>query len=147
MFSNQKSSQPPSEKSSTSGKSVSLSVISHDLSIVGDLKTDGEIQIDGKIEGNVSASTVTIAKSGMVQGEIKAEEVVVHGKVAGQVIATRVELAATAEVDGDIENESLTLEEGASFTGRVSRKASSVAPLRPAKDNAAGDQPTTKASA
>lgn len=147
MFSNQKSSPPPSAKSSTSGKSVSLSVISHDLSIVGDLKTDGEIQIDGKIEGNVTASTVTIAKSGTVHGEINAGEVVVHGSVKGQVFASRVELATTAQVDGDIENESLTLEEGASFTGRVSRKASSVAPLHQATDKAAGELTTAKASA
>lgn len=94
------------------------SLIADDISIEGDLRGDGELQVDGTIRGDVSVSRLTIGESGQVEGSIHAESVDVRGRVIGSITAKQVRLLATAHVDGDITHEQLTMEAGAFFQGR-----------------------------
>jgi cytoskeletal protein CcmA (bactofilin family) len=87
------------------------------LSVRGDLETDGELQIDGQIVGNVSCGHLVIGKNGAVRGDIKADEVVVRGKTEGVIRARRVMLQEGARVVGDIFYERMSMEEGAQFIG------------------------------
>ncbi|MDR3512873.1 MAG: polymer-forming cytoskeletal protein [Caulobacteraceae bacterium] len=94
------------------------SLIASDISIEGDLRGDGELQVDGVIRGDVSVARLTIGESGQVEGLIHAESVEVRGRVLGAVTAKQVRLHASAHVDGDITHEQLTMEAGAFFEGR-----------------------------
>jgi cytoskeletal protein CcmA (bactofilin family) len=87
------------------------------LNVKGDLETDGELQIDGLIVGNVSCGHLVIGKDGAVRGDIKADEVVVRGKTEGVIRARRVMLQESARVTGDIFYERMSMEEGAQFVG------------------------------
>lgn len=97
------------------------SIISADLKIVGDLKSGGDIQIDGIVEGDIDSRMLTVGEGATVKGSIVAETVRVSGNIVGQVKATAVTLAKTAKVTGDITHETLTMEAGAFLEGGVRR--------------------------
>ena len=99
------------------------SIISSDLKIVGDLHSDGEIQIDGTVNGDIRTVALVIGESAKVTGEIVADAVRVLGTVNGQIKAKVVKLAASAHVVGDIMHEDLSIETGAFLEGHCKRMA------------------------
>ena len=103
------------------GRNSAPSIISANLHIVGNLKTDGEIQIDGVIEGDVTAQALTIGGSARVSGELTGQEVIVHGQISGKITSKNVRLAKTAKVVGDIFHEVLAIEAGAHIEGQLRR--------------------------
>lgn len=106
---------------SPSGTRVAPSIISTNLHIVGNLKTEGEIQVDGTINGDVAAQSLTIGNHARISGELVADEVVVHGQIDGKVTARSVKLVKTAKVVGDIVHEVLAIEAGAHIEGQFRR--------------------------
>ena len=94
------------------------SIVSANLRIVGDLVCDGDIQVEGTVEGSVKSSVLTIGESGTIQGQITADQVMVSGTVVGKIKARTVYLAQSASVTGDILHESLGIEAGAQFEGQ-----------------------------
>ena len=97
------------------------SIISADLKIVGDLSCEGEIQVDGSIDGDIRTQSLLVGETAQIKGEIVAETVNIHGNVNGQIKSRCVNLAKTAHVVGDILHENLTIETGAFLEGRCNR--------------------------
>ena len=65
-----------------SGKSAGIpSLISSDLEIIGDLRCAGDIQVDGKVEGNIKSKTVTVGEGAQVKGSIAADRATLFGSV------------------------------------------------------------------
>ena len=95
------------------------SIISSDLEIVGDLKSDGEIQIDGTVKGDIEGRRLTVGEQGKIDGTTVAETVRIFGTVSGRVQAKIVRLDKSAKVTADITHETLTIEAGAYFEGKV----------------------------
>ncbi len=95
------------------------SIISPDLEIVGDLKSDGEIQIDGTVKGDIEGRQLTVGEQGKIDGSTVAETVRIFGTVNGRVQAKTVRLDASARVTADITHENLAIEAGAYFEGEV----------------------------
>ena len=93
------------------------SIISADMAIQGGMKSAGDIQIDGRVEGDVRSIGLVIGDKAEIHGEIFAEDVTVRGKVVGRICARKVLLAATSHVEGDILHEALAVETGAFFEG------------------------------
>ena len=93
------------------------SLISADMVINGTLSSTGDIQIDGRIEGDVRSVGLVIGEKAEIHGEVYAEEVTVRGKVVGRIRARKVLLAATSHVEGDILHEAFAVESGAFFEG------------------------------
>ena len=108
------------------------SIISPDLDIVGDLKSDGEIQIDGTVKGDIKAHMLTVGEQGKVDGSTVAETVRIFGTVNGRMQAKTVRLAESAKVTAGFTHETLTIEAGAYFEGQV-QSMESVDPGRAAK--------------
>lgn len=108
------------------------SLLSHDLAITGDIKTDGELQIDGRLDGNLTAGLITIGEKGVVNGKIVGSIVNIRGKVTGKIDATRVELMETANVQADIVQDQLVIANGAFFDGKCTRKSASPTPIKAA---------------
>ena len=92
------------------------------LNIYGDLQTDGEVEVDGKIVGNIGCTHLTIGKGAAVTGNIRADEVLVRGKVKGTIRATRVILQDSAQVEGDIYHDRIVIEDGARFRRRIQQQ-------------------------
>jgi cytoskeletal protein CcmA (bactofilin family) len=108
-------------KTASSTAAIAPSIISANLHIVGNLKTEGEIQIDGMIDGDVTSRALTIGEKAKVKGEITSQEIDVRGSVEGRIRARSVKLSKTAHVVGDIIHEILTVESGAYIEGQLRR--------------------------
>lgn len=93
------------------------SIISADMAIQGGINSKGDIQIDGRVDGDVRSIGLVIGDKAEIHGEIFAEDVTVRGKVIGRIHARKVLLAATSHVEGDILHEALAVESGAFFDG------------------------------
>jgi cytoskeletal protein CcmA (bactofilin family) len=93
------------------------SIISADMTMQGALNSAGDIQIDGRVEGDVRSAGLVIGEKAEIHGEIFAEDVTVRGKVIGRICARKVLLATTSHVEGDILHEALAVETGAFFEG------------------------------
>ncbi len=104
-------------------KSSPPSILSADLKIVGDLHSEGEIQIDGTIEGDIRTNSLLVGETANIKGEIVADTVHVHGSISGQIKSREVNLAKTAHVVGDILHENLAIETGAFLEGHCKRMA------------------------
>ena len=108
--------------SSKPASRVGASIICADMHIVGSINSDRALQIDGKVDGDISAGDVTIGSSGVITGEIKAETLRVKGRVKGSIRAKRVELETGGAVDGDIIHAALIIQPDATFEGQVKRQ-------------------------
>jgi len=97
------------------------SVIDDQLSISGDIQTDGTIRVDGRIEGTLHrVDTLIIGAGGAVVGNVEAREVVIGGDLRGNLIVTgRVEVQSSATIQGDIHAAAVMLQEGATVHGHV----------------------------
>ena len=109
------------KRSSSAQKSGVPSIISADLRITGNLKSDGDIQVDGHVEGDIDSATLTVGEGAHVKGHISCESVRVCGTVDGAVKAKSVVMAKTARVIGDIIHDSLAIEAGAFIEGNIKR--------------------------
>jgi cytoskeletal protein CcmA (bactofilin family) len=98
------------------------SVLSSDLHITGNLKTTGDIQIEGQVDGDIRAHLLTVGEGATVKGEVIADDVVVNGRVVGRVRGLKVRLTSTARVEGDIIHKTIAIESGAHFEGSVQRQ-------------------------
>ena len=100
---------------------TTLSIIAKDLTVSGDLTTEGVVKIEGKVKGTIRANTQTlIAPGALVQGDLYTAEAIIGGRVEGNVHATdRVEVQATAEVQGDVYTRRIVVLEGGSVNGSI----------------------------
>ncbi len=98
------------------------SILSSDITIVGNVKSSGDVQIEGTVEGDIRASQLTVGEGATVKGEVIAEDVVVNGRVVGRLRGLKIRLSATARVEGDIIHKTIAIESGAHFEGSVQRQ-------------------------
>jgi len=98
------------------------SSLSSDLVVSGNLKTTGDLQVEGMIEGDIRAHLLTVGEGATVKGEIVADDVVVNGRIIGRVRGLKVRLTSTARVEGDIIHKTIAIESGAHFEGSVQRQ-------------------------
>jgi cytoskeletal protein CcmA (bactofilin family) len=96
---------------------VGPSLIGAGLSVVGRLEGAGEIQIEGRVEGDVRGHGVRIGNGAVIKGSVAAEIAHVAGTIEGSIESETVVLANSARVSGDICYRSLQIEEGAYFDG------------------------------
>ena len=129
----------------------SKNVLNSDVEIKGNLKFTGELSLEGKLEGEVTADgALHLGETGTVNGNINANTVVIRGKVNGNVVAKdKVELKSKAEVFGDIRAAKLSIEEGVTFVGRTevnpNKVAPSVTPAASARGMTPAEPPKTAA--
>jgi cytoskeletal protein CcmA (bactofilin family) len=96
-------------------------VIGAGMKIIGDVETGGVLKVEGTIEGAIrGARQVLLGRTGLIQGDVHADEAVLGGRVVGTVNATeRVEIQSTSRVEGDIHTRSIVVLEGGIINGSV----------------------------
>ena len=88
----------------------------------GNLKTSGNIRLEGKVIGDISSkSKVACGETSIVDGNVVAENAEIAGKVTGKVrVSELLILKSTASIHGDISTDNLIIESGANFNGACS---------------------------
>lgn len=103
------------------GGNDGFSLLNANLTVVGDIESDGTVRIDGRLEGSVKRAAIVVLGSGAsIKGNITAREVLVGGTVEGNIdAADRIELQPSAIVTGDIEAGAVLIREGGIIRGRL----------------------------
>lgn len=99
-------------------KNAVPSIISADLRILGNLLSDGIIEIEGRLDGNITCNFATIRKAGVIKGDIIAESLQIDGQVEGLIKARHVRISETGKVTGVIMYETLSIKDGAFIDGQ-----------------------------
>ena len=98
------------------------SYIGETLQLEGDLRSSGNLDIAGLINGHVFVSEVTIRETGSVRGSLEASSVEINGHVEGKVTADSIIIGKNAVIKGDIFfKNTLKTEEGADIDGYIKR--------------------------
>ncbi len=88
-------------------------IVSIDLNIVGNISTQGIVNVKGKVEGDIRSEKIVIENGGFVEGSIYANELIIFGKFQGKIQADKVEIASSGLVRGDLVYKRLTIDNGA----------------------------------
>ncbi|HET9726792.1 MAG TPA: polymer-forming cytoskeletal protein [Gemmatimonadales bacterium] len=112
---------------------IPFSIIASDMTVIGDLETEGVVRIEGRVRGTVRVGQqVLVAAGAVIEGDLHTLEAVVAGQVSGAIVAReRVELQASAVVAGDIHTPRIAIVEGARVTGEVKMDPSAGADSSP----------------
>jgi cytoskeletal protein CcmA (bactofilin family) len=98
---------------------ASNSIIDEWLTMTGDLESEGDILIKGKVRGNIKCKLLIIDEMATVDGGMVADQIVVRGTTKGTIRANRAIFDQTARVDSEIYHCSLAVEEGAHIKGAL----------------------------
>lgn len=99
-----------------------LTFIGPDAIVHGDLATQSQLHVDGRIEGNVRCDQLIQGPEGMVAGNIEASEARLAGTVEGAVSGGTLIVEASARILGDVAYETISIEAGAQIEGRLARR-------------------------
>ncbi|MCV6627539.1 MAG: polymer-forming cytoskeletal protein [Cellvibrionaceae bacterium] len=103
----------------------STTLISKATEIVGDLHFKGNLEIEGKVKGNIvaeegSEARVRVMDKGEVEGEIRAPSIIINGSVSGNVDSSKhIELAEKAIVQGNVNYNLIEMVKGAQVNGNL----------------------------
>jgi len=106
--------------------------IAENTSLNGHLKCDGNVRIEGTIDGVVDCvGNVIVGPRAVVRADISGRNVSVQGTVEGNIRGERVEILSTGRVVGDVDVVDLLLDEGGVVRGHVIMRKDQVPPLQP----------------
>ena len=98
------------------------SYIGETLQLEGDLRTSGNIDVAGLINGNIYVSEVTVTETGSVRGIVEASKVEINGHIQGKITADSIIIGRSAVIKGDVFfKDTLKTEEGADIDGYIKR--------------------------
>ncbi len=113
-------------------------IIGEDVEITGNVKCESGIQLNGKLNGDLTCGGLaTIGDTSSVKGNLTIETIAIQGQVNGNITAKdKIELKSTARLHGDIRAKRLTVEDGVTFIGKVevNPTGTSAAAPKPAEE-------------
>ncbi|MDE2339868.1 MAG: polymer-forming cytoskeletal protein [Alphaproteobacteria bacterium] len=108
--------------------SSGLSIIAADVVISGHVRSTGEVQIDGCVEGDVMCSTLSLGTSGRIKGHITAEQAKLGGEVDGSVSARDLTIDSAARISGDLSYTTVNIAAGAQVDGKMTHRTQDDTP-------------------
>lgn len=114
------------------------SLIGKTLLVKGEVYSEDEILIEGKIQGKITVKNrVVIGRDGVVEAEIDARDVVIKGKVTGDVHGSqRVEIVPAGTLHGNIHAPRVVIADSGFFEGNIEMRPREEKP-RPAEEKPA----------
>jgi len=111
--------QSPDEKElNNSGRSL----VGETMQLEGDLRSSGNVDVAGLVNGNIFVSEMIITETGSVRGSLEAQKVEINGHVEGKITADTIVVGSTAVIKGDVFfKHTLKTEEGADIDGYIKR--------------------------
>lgn len=106
--------------------------IGADTVVEGNVSSDGEILVEGTLRGTLRARICVVAATGVIEGDVIADDIVVRGRVIGPLRGDHVHLQDGAWVEGDISSATIAIDTGARLSGAVWQAENSREPERTA---------------
>jgi cytoskeletal protein CcmA (bactofilin family) len=122
MFSRDRSAPSPAGKPIRIG-TPGLSFIGAEVVVSGNIATDAQLHVDGRIDGDVKCAQLIQGVQGIIAGNIDAEEARLAGTIHGTVVARTLIVEASARILGDVAYETVSIDAGAQIEGRLARRA------------------------
>ena len=107
------------------GANHSTTLVASGTTISGDIAFNGNVEVEGCVKGDIAAldleyGVITVLADGVVEGQIRAPNIVINGKVEGDVVSgSHVELAAHAMVTGNVHYHLIEMVKGAQVNGNL----------------------------
>ncbi len=132
MFRNEKPTQPMN-KAAEPVNTGKINSIMEGTSIEGEIKSDSNIRIDGRVKGTINVrGRLIVGASGLVEGDVTCQSSDIEGTVNGKISCQDLlSLKATAKLTGDINTKKLAIEPGAVFTGNCTMGGGIVKEMDP----------------
>ena len=132
MFRNEKHPEPMNKAAEpvSAGK---INSIMEGTSIEGEIRSDSNVRIDGRVKGSINVrGRLIVGASGVVEGDVTCQSSDIEGTVNGKInCQDLLSLKATAKLSGDIITKKLAIEPGAVFTGNCSMGGGVVKEMQP----------------
>ncbi|MBL7925315.1 MAG: polymer-forming cytoskeletal protein [Bacteroidia bacterium] len=127
------------ETTNTAVATGTVNIISQGTVIEGEIKSTGDLRIDGTVKGSVlSKAKVVVGATGLIEGDVFAQNADISGAIKGKTTVNETTfLKNSAKVNGDIVTGKLVVEVGATFTGNCNMGAN-------IKELNFGDKPAEK---
>src|SRR5512143_2467465 len=119
-------SKPPATPRSSSASAMAsstFSVFGADIKIKGDVAASADLHVDGRIEGDVTCTSLVQGESSEIVGAVKAETARLAGSVRGTITVRELVVLKSARIHGDVHYDALTIEQGAQVDGRFAPRA------------------------
>lgn len=105
-----------------------FSVFGADTTIKGDVTARADLHVDGRIEGDVTCTSLVQGESSEILGAIVADSARLSGTVRGSISAGELVILKSAHIHGDVHYDALTIEQGAQVDGRFAQRSAAAAP-------------------
>ncbi len=125
----------PMNKAAEPVNTGKINSIMEGTSIEGEIRSDSNVRIDGRVKGAINVrGRLIVGQTGVIEGEVTCQSSDIEGTVVGKVnCQDLLSLKATAKLQGDINTKKLAIEPGAVFTGNCSMAGGVVKEMDPVR--------------
>jgi len=104
----------------SNSESPARNIIGNGTIIKGEIESNGDIRIDGKVEGTLrSNGKIVLGQNGSIEGEMYCKQADLSGRVNGKLFVDELtSLKSTSRIEGELTTKQLFIEIGAIFTGK-----------------------------
>jgi cytoskeletal protein CcmA (bactofilin family) len=100
-----------------------LTILGEDLECVGNIKSNSNVRIEGKITGDILVKKgVILGEKGLIKGNLETETAVIFGVVNGNVKVKHLEIKQTGFISGDVKTENIVIDLGGKYNGKLDMK-------------------------
>ena len=110
----------PSAK--TASKTMKPSIISEGFEFIGEVRSQGDLTVDGILRGTLSLNTVLVGAGGVLEGDVSCNRMCVKGMFSGRLECIDLIVGSAAVIDGNIAFQSITIQRGGVIKGKLSKK-------------------------
>ncbi len=101
-------------------------IISTNTTVKGDILSEGILQIDGHVEGDITCTELVIGVKGSVTGSITVQNMQLYGTLRGKALVDNLFVSKTAKLVGDATHNSIAIEPGAYIDGHCMRAGAPI---------------------
>ena len=109
------------ERPTTRSGNGTMSFLGAEVTVTGNIEGQGNLHIDGRVDGDVTCAALIVGNNGQVNGNITADDAKIAGTINGTVAAKVLTIEASARITGDLSYDSVSVETGAQVDGRLNR--------------------------
>ena len=102
-------------------------MIGEGVYIVGSIKANDEVTIQGTVEGDIECLTLNVSKNGNIKGKIKSDTLIVEGIVDGDIdINKMINIKSDGTVSGKIYYGNLQINDGGKLIGEINHRDQNI---------------------